>query len=79
MRRLLAFGVLVALLAPVAALADCRVHCTSSRIGVEQRDPDQMPNQPGACPMSQGFTARSDAEGFARRNFGGVGGSCSCR
>jgi hypothetical protein len=29
--------------------------------------------------MSQGFSTRSSAESFARRNFGGIGGSCSCR
>jgi hypothetical protein len=29
--------------------------------------------------MSQGFNLRSEAESFARRNFGGVGGSCACR
>ena len=79
MRRTAAFLVAAALMAPVAALADYWVYCASGRIAIDQRDPAEMRTQRGACPMSQGFSSRSDAEGFARRNFGGVGGSCSCR
>lgn len=79
MRHLAAILVAAALLAPIAALADYWVYCASGRIEIDQRDPDEMRRQRGACAMSQGFSTRSDAEGFARRNFGGAGGSCSCR
>lgn len=78
-RRVAALAVAAALLAPAAALADYYVYCASGRIEIDQRDPPEMRSQRGACPMSQGFSTRSDAENFARRNFGGVGGSCSCR
>ena len=79
MRKLIALAVVGALLAPTAALADYYAYCVRGRIQVDQRSPDEMRSQLGACPMSQGFSTRSDAENFARRNFGGVGGSCSCR
>ncbi|MFO1183670.1 MAG: hypothetical protein U1E56_02635 [Bauldia sp.] len=54
------------------------VFCASGRIEVDSRSEDQMRSQRGACQFSR-FPTRSDAENFARRNFGGVGGSCSCR
>lgn len=79
--RLLAAGIALALLAPTAAFADYWVYCYNRRIEVDQRDPAQMRIARGTsiCPMSQGFSTRSSAEGFARRNFGGIGGACSCR
>ena len=45
------------------------------------RNPDQLRIARGSNVGQMGppFGSRSDAEGFARRNFGGVGGSCSCR
>ena len=79
MRRLIALGVALTLLAPASALASYYAYCASSRIEIDQREPAEMRSQRGACPMSQGFSTRSDAENFARRDFGGVGGSCSCR
>jgi hypothetical protein len=79
MRRPAAILLGLALLAPTAALADYHAYCVRGRIQVDQRSPDEMRSQLGACPMSQGFNLRSEAENFARRNFGGVGGSCSCR
>lgn len=79
MRRLLALAAILAAFVPAAALADYWVYCASGRIEIDQRTPDEMRSQRSACAMSQGFSSRSDAEGFARRNFGGVGGSCSCR
>jgi hypothetical protein len=54
------------------------VFCARGRIVVDSRSADQMRSGQGACQL-QRFSTRSDAEGFARRNFGGVGGSCSCR
>jgi hypothetical protein len=54
------------------------VFCASGRIEVDSRSEEQMRTHRGACQL-QRFSSRSDAEGFARRNFGGIGGSCSCR
>lgn len=79
MRKIVTLVVALGCLAPAAALADYYAYCVRGRIQVDQRSPDEMRSQLGACPMSQGFSTRSDAENFARRNFGGVGGSCSCR
>ena len=54
------------------------VFCAGGRITVDSRSEEQMRSQRGACQFSR-FPNRSDAEGFARRNFGGIGGTCSCR
>lgn len=54
------------------------VFCASGRIEVDSRSEEQMRSQRGACQLGR-FQTRSDAEGFARRNHGGVGSSCSCR
>ena len=61
-----------------ARASDYGVFCASGRIEVDQRSQDEMRTQRGACQLGR-FSSRSDAEGFARRNFGGVGNSCSCR
>jgi hypothetical protein len=54
------------------------VFCAGGRIEVDARSEEQMRSQRGACQFGR-FLNRSDAEGFARRNFGGIGGRCSCR
>ena len=54
------------------------VFCASGRIEVDSRSEEQMRSNRGACQCGR-FPSRSDAENFARRNFGGVGGSCACR
>lgn len=54
------------------------VFCASGRIEVDSRSEEQMRSQRGACQFAR-FPSRSDAENFARRNFGSVGGNCSCR
>jgi hypothetical protein len=54
------------------------VFCANGRIEIDLRSEEQMRSQRGACQFAR-FSTRSDAENFARRNFGGVGGSCSCR
>jgi len=63
-----------------AALAQSSygVFCASGRIEIEGRSEDEMRSQRGACQFGR-FPTRSDAENFARRNFNGVGSSCSCR
>jgi hypothetical protein len=77
---LAAFAAVAALVAmPRDALADYYVYCASSRIEVDSRDPEQMRTaRSNFCVLGQ-FSTRSDAENFARRNFGGVRSSCSCR
>lgn len=54
------------------------VFCASGRIEVDARSEEQMRSNRGACQFAR-FPTRSDAENFARRSFGGVGSSCSCR
>lgn len=80
-RRAPGLAVALALLAPAAALADYYVYCDRGRIEVDMRDPDQMRIARGTsfCQMGPAFSTRSDAENFARRNFGNTGASCSCR
>ncbi|MEO3474164.1 hypothetical protein AAFN86_20010 [Roseomonas sp. CAU 1739] len=80
-RHIAAVAVGLVMLAPAAARADYWVYCDSGRIAVDSRDPDQMRIARGSsfCAMGPSFSTRSDAENFARRNFGGTGGSCSCR
>jgi len=78
-RPALMLATVLAVLTPAAALADYYAYCVRGRIQVDQRSPEEMRRNLGACPMSQGFSTRSSAESFARRNFGGIGGSCSCR
>jgi hypothetical protein len=54
------------------------VFCANGRIEVDGRSEDEMRSQRGACQFGR-FPTRSDAENFARRNFNGLGSSCSCR
>ena len=54
------------------------VFCARGQIVVDSRSEDQMRSNLGACQLSR-FGSRSSAESFARSNFGGVGGRCSCR
>jgi hypothetical protein len=54
------------------------VFCANGRIEIDGRSEDEMRSQRGACQFGR-FPTRSDAENFARRNFNGVGSSCSCR
>lgn len=66
---------------PLPALAQYEsygVFCASGRIVIDSRSEEQMRSNRGACQFRR-FPNRSDAEGFARRNFGGVDKSCSCR
>ena len=81
MTRLAALAVVAVLLAPAAALANYWVYCDRGRISVDSRDLEQMRIARGSsfCPMGPQFGFRSDAENFARRNFGSIGASCSCR
>ena len=54
------------------------VFCANNRIVIDARSEEQMRSNRGACQLGR-FPNRSDAENFARRNFGGVDKSCSCR
>jgi hypothetical protein len=62
----------------VLAQTSYGVFCASGRIEIDGRSEDEMRSQRGACQFAR-FPTRSDAENFARRNFKGVGSSCSCR
>jgi hypothetical protein len=55
------------------------VYCANGRIEVDSRNPEQMRSARGSgvCMLGQ-FNYLSDAQNFARRNFGGEGRSCSC-
>lgn len=54
------------------------VFCARGRVVIDSRSEDQMRSNQGACQFRR-FGSRSSADSFARSNFGGVGGSCSCR
>ena len=62
----------------VLAQSSYGVFCASGRIEIDGRSEEEMRSQRGACQFAR-FPTRSDAENFARRNFNGVGSSCSCR
>lgn len=82
MRTLFAAALVAATLSlPTAALASYYVYCANGKIEVDGRDPDQMRNARGSnvCQMGPRFGYLSDAQNFARRNFGGEGRACSCR
>lgn len=81
MRKTIIAGAIALTALPFAAWAESYyVYCASGRIEVDSRDPEQMKTARGSgvCQFSS-FSSRSDAESFAKKNFGGVGGSCSCR
>ena len=61
-----------------SAQSDYGVFCASGRIEIDGRSEAEMRSQRGACQFGR-FPSRSGAENFARRNFNGVGASCSCR
>ena len=68
-------------LTPFAAHAESYyVYCANNKIEVDSRDPAQMKSARGSgiCQLSS-FNYRSDAESFAKKNFGGVGGKCACK
>lgn len=67
--------------APLTAqAAGYYVYCANSKIEVDSRDFNQMKSARGSgiCQMGS-FGYRMDAESFAKKNFGGVGGKCACR
>lgn len=69
------------LLAAAPAYANYWVYCDGGRIVVESRSPQQMTiaRGSGVCQMGPTFSFSSDAQGYAERNFGGIGRACSCR
>lgn len=76
---LAALAAVAAFALPAQASTQYTVYCANGKIEIDTRTPAEMKSQRGACPMSQGFNYRSDAESFAKKNFGGTGASCSCR
>jgi hypothetical protein len=71
---------LSALSALPAQAAGYFVYCANNKIEVDSRDFAQMKTARGSgiCQMGS-FGFRMDAESFAKKNFGGVGGKCACR
>jgi hypothetical protein len=69
-----------ALSAHTARAAGYYVYCVNNKIEVDSRDPAQMKTARGSgvCQMGS-FGFRMDAESFAKKNFGGIGGKCACR
>jgi hypothetical protein len=56
------------------------VYCANSKIEIDMRDPAQMKSARGSdvCMFGQ-FNFHTDAQNFARKNFGASGAWCSCR
>jgi hypothetical protein len=78
---LIASAAIALMAAPItASAAGYYVYCANSKIEVDSRDFSQMKSARGSgiCQMGS-FGFRSDAESFAKKNFGGVGGKCACR
>jgi hypothetical protein len=83
MRRIIvaaAVSFAVALSTLPAQAAGYYVYCANNKIEVDSRDFTQMKTARGSgiCQMGS-FGFRMDAESFAKKNFGGVGGKCACR
>ncbi len=56
------------------------VYCANGKIEVEMRTLEQMKSARGSdvCQFGE-FNYLSDAQSFAKKNFGGDGARCSCR
>lgn len=78
-------GIALAIAAGAAGVAGAQttthysVFCANDRIEVDSRSLDQMLSARGSdvCLFGQ-FNYLSDAQNFARANFGQIGASCSC-
>jgi hypothetical protein len=79
----IAIATAVAVAAAGEAAAQTRtyysVYCANDRIEVDSRSFDQMQIARGSdvCQFGQ-FNFLSDAQDFARENFGQIGADCSC-
>jgi len=81
MRKAIVAAAFAVMAMPFAAHAESYyVYCANNKIEVDSRDPAQMKSARGSgiCQLSS-FNYRSDAESFAKKNFGGVGGKCACK
>ena len=56
------------------------VYCASDKIEVDSRSPEQMKiaRGSGVCQFAR-FNYLSDAQSFAKKNFGGPGNKCACK
>ena len=56
------------------------VYCANNKVEIDMRDLPQMRSARGSdvCMFGQ-FNFHTDAQNFARKNFGAVGARCSCR
>ena len=81
MRKTIIAGVVALMALPFVAHAESYyVYCANSKIEVDSRDFSQMKTARGSgiCQMGS-FGFRMDADNFAKKNFGGIGGKCACR
>jgi len=73
---------MVTLVLPSVAQSSTKysVYCANGKIEVDMRTPEQMKSARGSdvCQLGE-FNYLSDAQSFAKKNFGGVGAKCSCR
>ena len=65
---------------PAQSSTKYSVYCANGKIEVDMRTPEQMKSARGSdvCQLGE-FNYLSDAQSFAKKNFGGVGAKCSCR
>lgn len=79
-RLLILLGTSCAALATASAGTQYSVFCANDRIEIDSRSLEQMKSARGSnlCLLGS-FDYRSDAQSFAKKNFGGAGASCSCR
>jgi hypothetical protein len=78
MNRLLLSAALVLVASAAVAQTRYTVYCANNRIEVDSRDDKQMRSARGSGICSFGnFGFRMDAEKHSKQ-FGGVGGKCSC-
>jgi hypothetical protein len=66
--------------APAFSETKYYVYCANNKIEVDMRDPAQMKSARGSdvCMFGQ-FNFHTDAQNFARKDFGASGARCSCR
>lgn len=79
-RALTLLGISCAVLATASASTQYSVFCANDRIEIDSRSFEQMKvaRGSGLCLLGS-FGYLSDAQSFAKKNFGGAGASCSCR
>ena len=84
MKKLL-FMALIGALLPLTSISSqskttYSVYCANARIEIDMRTLEQMKSARGSSTCRLGeFDYLSDAQSFAKKNFGGEGASCACK